>query len=382
MSYMKINDVKGTILAPPEFPGGAFLLVEVESDDGLKGFGEGFAYSIYGESAHAAKAILDRGLKRILIDENPSEIERLHEKMMKSTEYNARRHGLEMSVISGVDMALWDLNGRALSKPVCELLGGRYTEEVRVYASALFDMKDQDFTVREATRYAEEGFTAIKMGYGGFGFNYDKDVAMVKAIREAIGHEIDLMVDGPASLNYARAVRLARVLEKYDVFWWEEPILREDLDGYAKLASSVDMRIAAGEGEKTRFGFRDLIEKKAVDVLQPDISWVGGITETRRIAEMAYQNNMEWVPHHWGTAINMAASLHMVAARPDGFICEYGIGPRPARGGESREVEPSPMMVELPVKPFEVVKGYIRVPKGPGLGIELNLESVERWSSP
>jgi len=378
---MEIKDVVGTILAPPEYPGGAYLLVEVESDDGLKGLGEGFAYSLYGEAIHAAKMILDKGLKRILIGEDALEVERLYEKMVRTTEYNARRHGLEMSAISGVDMALWDPAGKALGRSVSELLGGRYREEVRVYASALFKMKDQDLTVKEARGYADEGYTAIKMGYGGFGFDYEKDVAMIKAIRDTIGYDIDLMVDGPAALNYARSLGLAKALEKYEVFWWEEPILREDLDGYAKLASSVDIRIAAGEGERTRFGFRDLIDKEAVDVIQPDISWVGGITETKRIAEMAYLHNIEWVPHHWGTVINMAASLHMVAARPDGFICEYAIGPRTREHKVAREkAGASPMMVELPVEPLEVGKGYIRVPKGPGLGIELDPKSIEKWS--
>ena len=203
----------------------------------------------------------------------------------------------------------------------------------------------------------------------------------VKAVRDAIGYDIDLMVDGPTALNYPRALKLARVLEKYEVFWWEEPLVREDLDGYAKLAASVDMRIAAGEGERTRFGFRDLIEKRAVDVLQPDLSWVGGITEGERIAEMAYQSNMEWVPHHWGTIINMAASLHLVAARPDGFICEYGIGPRTMEDMAPEEgLEPSPMVTELPVEPFEVVNGCIRIPREPGLGIELNPKAIEKWS--
>jgi L-alanine-DL-glutamate epimerase-like enolase superfamily enzyme len=285
-----------------------------------------------------------------------------------------------MSTISGVDMALWDLKGKALGKPVYELLGGKYRDEVRVYVSALFNMSNKRYTINEALRYMDEGYTALKLGYGGFGFNYKNDITMIKELRDALGYDIDLMVDGPTTLSYSRALKLAKAMEKYDIFWWEEPLVREDLGGYAKLAASTDLRIAAGEGERTYYGFKDLIDKEAADVLQPDLSWVGGLTEAKKIAELAYHTNKEWVPHNWGTVINTAASLHLVAARPDGFICEYGIGPRTMEDAAPEEgLEPSPMIVELPKAPFEVSNGSITIPKEPGLGIELNQQAFEKW---
>jgi L-alanine-DL-glutamate epimerase-like enolase superfamily enzyme len=227
-----------------------------------------------------------------------------------------------------------------------------------------------------------QGYTALKFhGWPDFGAQAQWDVGILNELRARAGDGVDLMLDLGRPASLAEAILIARMIERSgaDIYWWEEPLSSaDDAANMAELTARTDVRIAAGEAELTAFAFRDLISQRVVDLLQPDLSWVGGITEGRRIAEMARLANIPLVPHNWGTAINTAASIHLVAAMPQGFLCEYPIMRR--EWGDIKLDTPSPMMTELASVPVVVENGYAIVPSGPGLGIELDEEAVARYT--
>ncbi|HIM56528.1 MAG TPA: mandelate racemase/muconate lactonizing enzyme family protein, partial [Candidatus Latescibacteria bacterium] len=197
---------------------------------------------------------------------------------------------------------------------------------------------------------------------------------------------VDLMLDLGRPTSLSEAIQTARLIESSGagIRWWEEPLSSaDDADNLAELTARTDVTIAAGESELTSFAFRDLIEGRRVDLIQPDLSWVGGVTEGRRIAELARLHNVPLVPHNWGTAINFAASIHLVAAMPQGYLCEYPVTPRTWGQGAQQageEYGPSPMMVELVRNPVAISRGRALVPKGPGLGVELDEDAAERYT--
>jgi L-alanine-DL-glutamate epimerase-like enolase superfamily enzyme len=377
---MKITEVTSTILKSYEYPHGGWVLVRVKADEGLEGIGECFVPDQHGQGVLAAQAVLEGSLKRVVIGEDPLDIEVIWEKMYAVCRSLYDRRGLAIHALSGVDMALYDLAGKALGVPVHKLLGGRFRDKVKVYVSSIWVDEERPQSALEATtRYVAQGFRAIKYyGWAGFGRNPKRDSSLLRAIREAAGEGIDLMLDlgRPASLT--EAIKVARMIEASEagIYWWEEPLCSsDDAEGLARLAASTDITIAAGEREMTAFGFRDLILKRAVDLLQPDLSWVGGLTEGKRIAEMARLFNVPLVPHNWGTMVNFAASVHLVASMPQGFLCEYPITPRTP---EARIA--SPMMTELVRTPLAIENGYAVVPTKPGLGIELDEEAVGKYT--
>lgn len=376
---MNIVDVTSTVLKSYEYPYGGWLLIRVKTNEDIEGIGEAFVPNWRGDAPWAAKILVEKGLKPILVGEDALGIECLWERMYANADRMYDRRGLAIHAVSGVDMALWDAAGKSLGLPVSTLLGGRFREKVRVYASALFNLENPDVTIREAKRYVDAGFTAMKFGYGGFGLNRRKSLELVKRLRETVGDDVDLIVDGPACLNVVEALRLARDLEKHSVYWYEEPLSRDDLDGYVRLSAEAEVPIAAGEGEFTRFGFKELIVRRAVDIVQPDVSWVGGLTEAKRIVEIADAWHVPFVPHNWGCAMNTYASIHLVGSAPRGFLCEFPIGPRTAEA--QLTATPSPMMTELPREPMEVKQGCVEVPKTPGLGLELNEDAVKRYTA-
>jgi L-alanine-DL-glutamate epimerase-like enolase superfamily enzyme len=384
---MKITDVTATILAPPEFPHGGPVLVRVRTDSGIEGIGEAGTFSQYGEESQAVKIITEHCLRKVVHGENPADFRSIWDKMYAATFYNARCRDVSVNAISGVDMAIIDLLGKIEGKPVYRILGGKFREKVRAYCSTIFNRSKPELTINEIRSYQDQGFSAVKLGltfgYGGFGsaaFGLDikNDVDFVKTVKDAVGDDMDLMIDGPRTLDYPTAVRIAKELEKLNVFWYEEPISAEDLNGYAKLAADVTIPIAMGESERTRYGFMELIEKNTADILQPDVSWVGGITEAKRIADMAEDSNYALVPHNWGTVLNTAASVHLVASMKNGFLCEYPNGPRTIEAQEKHELPP--MLMELAVEPIRTRKGFIEVSESPGLGIELNEKKIEQYT--
>jgi L-alanine-DL-glutamate epimerase-like enolase superfamily enzyme len=377
---MKIVDLTSTVLKSYEYPHGGWVLVRVRTDTGVEGIGECFVPDQHGRGVFAAKAALDECLKRAVLGEDPLDTERIWERMYDVCRHIYDRRGLAIHALSGVDMALYDAVGKARGVPVHKLLGGCFRDRVKVYVSSIWVDPDDPQGALEATvRYVAQGFRAIKYyGWAGFGANLGRDAALLKQMRQAAGEDTDLMLDLGRPASVAEAMKVARMIEGSgaNIYWWEEPLCSsDDADGLARLAASTDVTIAAGEREMTAFGFRDLILKHAVDFLQPDLSWVGGLTEGKRITELARLFNVPVVPHNWGTMVNFAASIHLVASMPQGFLCEYPITPRTP---EARI--PSPMMTELVRNPVAIEAGYAVVPQGPGLGIELDEDALRRYA--
>jgi len=348
-------------------------LVKVSTDDGISG------YSDMETCASVAKACVEApkwsqeegmecfdGLAFLLIGQNPLEVERLWYRMYRGSIYYGRR-GVALQAISAIDIALWDICGKTYGQPVHILLGGKWRDRVRAYASTLFRPTPQ--AMREAARkYIDEGFTAVKFGWGVFGRDPNLDVKLVEAAREALGDRRDLLVDTGwfVERTAKEAIQVVRSIEPFRPFFVEELLHPEDYDGYRKVAETVETRIACGEQESTEWGFQQLIERGGVDVVQPDLTRCGGFTVARKIVHMAERANRLVIPHSWSSDLLTAASLHLCAFQRRAEFVEFSTSQGPL----------SRMLVR---EPLRMVDGYLPVPEGPGLGVEVNDAVIERY---
>ncbi|MEM1517582.1 MAG: mandelate racemase/muconate lactonizing enzyme family protein [Nitrososphaerota archaeon] len=370
---MKIKNVRLIPLMTKEEsisagPGAA--LIEVETDEGITGIGETCIHSERGEAAVAAQKIVEVGFKPLLVGEDPLDIQRLWHKLYSYCEWYGRA-GVSIYALSGIDVALWDICGKALGVPIYTLLGGKFRDKIPVYASLLFDMDDPEGTARMGKEYVKQGYKAVKYGWGktrerAFGMNPDKDEEMIRTIREVLGPQIQIMVDVGRFVNLtpAQAIKLAKRLEKYNIFWLEEPLPPEDVIGYKLLSNAVDVYIAAGESEYNIQGFKEYITKRAVDIIQPDVTKAGGLTIVRKIVDLCEAWNLLMVPHGFSSVVNVAANLQLVASMPRAFILEY-------------RRTPSPLISRLAKKPLVYEDGHLKIPSEPGLGIEIDYSVVE-----
>ncbi|MGB2826698.1 MAG: mandelate racemase/muconate lactonizing enzyme family protein [Dehalococcoidales bacterium] len=369
---MKISKVEAMILtcqldkpimdATYTLPSRSMVLARVETDEGISGIGEA-AY--FGGPPMITKMIIEKELADYLIGEDPLNIERLWETMYQRSIKHGRK-GAIIASMSGIDIALWDIKARSVGMPLYRLLGGCY-EKIRAYASAGFyaEGKGVKELAGEMESYVKEGFTAVKMKIGRV--SQAEDVARIKAVREAIGPNIDLLVDGNNVYTSYEAIRMARKMEAYDVFWFEEPVPAEDIEGSARVAHAIDMPLAAGENEFTRYGFRDLIINQALDIAQPDTTWCGGITEARKIAAMASAWNIACVPHSFSSSLALMSNLHFSASIPNSMFQEF-------------DRNYNPLREELLTEPVRINKdGYIDLPDKPGLGVELNESTIKKY---
>jgi L-rhamnonate dehydratase len=369
---MKITSVEGIILRLPIRQAVADgtqddLLIRIETDEGIVGYGE------VDTSPEVGKAAIDAqmshgtcyGLREVLIGLDPFDIEQIWELMYRKTNYYGRL-GLVMHVISGIDMALWDILGKAAGKPIHKLLGGSFCKDVRAYASML--MPETAEEARDAVhRYVEQGFTAIKFGYGPLGKDIRRDVALATAAKQAAGREVEVMIDIGHGYTLKMAMQAAREFEQLGIYWMEEPFPPEAIEDYQRLCDSTSLRVAAGEQDAGRWAFRRLIWDAHLDVIQPDISRVGGLTEAKRVAYMAHEANRVCVPHAFRTGVLVAACLHLIAAIPNSAFLEFS-------------VTESSLRRELLLEPFKVVEGRVAVPALPGLGVEINPEAVKKYA--
>lgn len=380
---MKVVDLETRILRSYEYPQGGWVLVRLQTEAGVQAVGECFVPDAYGGGVGAVKNVIDYNIKPLVLEQDVLDVTLLWERMYRGCCDLYDRRGLAIHAISGVDMALYDAAARTLAIPVHKLLGGCFRDRVRVYVSSIWIDPRQPEPAWEATAdYVAQGFTAIKYwGWSDFGADLKRDARLLLDLRQAAGEGVDLMLDLGRPYSAAQAVRIARMIEEtgMGIYWWEEPLSStDDVEGLATLTASTDLTIAAGEAEMTAFPFRDLILARAVDVLQPDLSWVGGLTEGKRIAELARLFKVRLVPHNWGTIVNFAASIHLVAAMPDGFLCEYPITPRTREAELTRT--PSPMMTELAKSSIKIEDGHAIVPREAGLGIELDPGIVDKYA--
>ncbi|WP_299602861.1 mandelate racemase/muconate lactonizing enzyme family protein [uncultured Aquimarina sp.] len=311
---MKIKSIESFVLVDTlkesfsfsqwEYSERRICIVKITSDSGHVGWGEGYG------PANVLKAGIDY-LAPYLIGKNPLETETLWDLMYRRTLDYARK-GIFVAAISAIDVALWDLKGKILELPVYTLLGGKKRDFITPYATGLYFTNNNNLTESlsvEAKQYADLGYKAIKMKVG---FTIEKDIEHVKAIREAIGPDIALMIDANHAYNLKEAIQLALAVEQYDISWFEEPLSPEYYGQFEELRKRTSIPIAAGECEYLRYGFQTLLDAKAVDVLQPDICAAGGLTEAKRIATLASVYGIEIVPHTWGSGIAFAAALHFI----------------------------------------------------------------------
>lgn len=341
------------------------LLIKISTDTGVVGWGE------VDSSPLVTKAIIEApfshnlaaGLKHVLIGEDPLDTLRLWNKMYQATLYYGRE-GAVIHAMAGIDLALWDIKGKVADLPVWKLLGGRYRDRLRVYASSLFRMTPEE-TAARARELVSDGYTAIKFGWEPFGRDLRSDIQYLESIREAVGFEVDLMIDAGHVWDAKTAMQRCRAFDPFDIYWLEEPLHPDNVQGYKRISDAVAVRIAAGEEESTVTGFHRLIEVGKIDVVQVDLTRCG-LTQAMRIAELAQRRGLLCVNHNFTTDINVSASLHFLSAIPNASIMEYC-------------VEPSDIARNLAKVPIKVVDGMANVPDAPGLGIEPNPALIEKY---
>lgn len=342
-------------------------VVKITCDDGTVGWGEGG-----GESEHA---LIHGPFANLLLGADPLERNQLWEKMFAQL-YNGNAFGgIGGNAISAIDIALWDLAGKALDAPVSTLLGGRIRDRVAVYATGLYYTEGEfpDRLLDEARSYVDSGYMGMKTKVGGLSHN--DDLSRVSALREAIGPDIYLMVDANQAYNAASAIRLGRALADLDIYWFEEPVGAKNLEGYLQVKNALPMALSGGENLRTRFEAIQYIERRVVDILQPDVAIIGGITELSRVALMANAAGILCNPHVWGTPIMIAASLHVASTIPS---CPPARDPQPFQQEPVMEFDRTPNAIRQTIspKPFEQEAGYLAVPDGPGLGVEIDEEAL------
>ena len=379
---MKIVDVRVHVLQSPLEQPFAFsqgwvhrrsaTLVEVHTDTGLVGWGEAFAQGL--EPPQVAAAAIEHALRPLVLGADPLDIEVLWHRMYHQTRDHGRK-GSVVAAISAVDIALWDLAGKHHGVPVHRLLGGAFRTQVQPYATGFYRIHGQGEAARlvdEAHAHREAGFRLmkVKLGYG-----VDDDIAVIQAIARAVeGRGVTLMVDTNHAYGRAEALRLGWVLDDIGVRWYEEPVVPEDIDGYVELRSRLRTPIAGGENEHTLYGFRDLLGRHAVDIAQPDIGSCGGLTAARHITVLAQAHGIEVNPHVWGSAVAQAASLQWIASLPVTHHSLYARAPVLEYDRSSH-----PFRRDLVSPPLDLVDGMVPIPQGPGLGIEVRRETVERF---
>jgi L-alanine-DL-glutamate epimerase-like enolase superfamily enzyme len=338
-------------------------LLLVRTDEGLTGHGSCFTS---GKLVAGAVELL----WPLLRGQSAVEPERVSETLRQSSFWQGRGGTVEHA-ISGIDLALWDLMGKACGQPVSRLLGGNYRDRIKPYGSILFDEPDRLRRTLESV--TERGFRAIKLGWRPFG-RRDRafDELLVRTARQSVGDHVELMVDAggseqfwPHGTNWAR--NTASMLADYAIVWFEEPLPPDDLEGYVALTRLSPVPIAGGEVLTRRQAFQPWIERRAVDVLQPDCTKNGGLSESRRIAWSAFDHNIQIVPHGWNTTVGLAADLQFSAAIPVARYVEY--------------LTPCAYIDDLTTEPFRLdQEGLLEIPSRAGLGIDIDLAKLKNYS--
>ena len=335
-------------------------LVAIFTDEGITGWG-----SVFSDEGLVQAAL--RVLEPLYDGENPLEPERVSEKLHANTFWMGRG-GTITHTISGIDIAMWDILGKATGQPVGRLLGGCYRSRVLPYASLL--IREPKALAEQLIEIREQGFRAFKIGWGQFGHKSDAlDEQIVRSAREAVGADALLMVDAGASNafwphGFKWAVRTARMLSDFGVYWFEEPLPPDNLPDYVLLRQATNLPIAGGEVLTRRQSFVPWIHSRALDIVQPDVTKVGGVSEERKIAWMAEDNGVRFIPHGWNTALGLAADLQLASAARNTDMVEYLTG--------------SPFIDDLVEKKWQLHDGMLAIPDQPGLGISLNLDAVAK----
>lgn len=378
---MEITEVHVHTLALPETDDRAdgtqdATVVEIETDAGITGIGE--AADSSPELVRAAfeapvSHATSMGLTNVLLGRDPRDVRVLWDEMFEKLGLTEGRKGAAVCAMSAVDIALWDIVAKDAGEPLYKVLGGKHRDRLRVYASTLFpeDPDDVEHVRREARRAVEEGFTAVKFGWGAYGESHESDLALLRAARETLGAERDLMIDCGLCYRHdaKRARREIRALdEAVDLYFAEEPLYPDDHDGYAGLRDACDTRIVAGERDATTYGYKELLTSGALDALQPDVARCGGVTQLRDVVTMAHAFGVPVIPHGYSTDVLVAASAHVMATAPYEPLLEYVI-------------EESPLRWDLLEENLTLEDGRVVLPDGPGLGVELDRDAIETYAT-
>ena len=379
---MKIVDIKthavqATLDRPFAFSQGwvrkrSAALVEILTDDGLTGWGEAFNQGL--EPPQISAAAIEQVLKPLLIGSSPLDTEVLWHKMYHATRDYGRK-GSVLAAISAVDIALWDLAGKVHGVPVYQLLSGAFRQRVQAYATGFYRIDGRGEAERladEALAHRETGLTAMKIKLG---FGIDDDIAVMQAVRAALGDSpTTLMVDTNHAYGVADAIRLGNSLESLNLAWYEEPVAPEDYSGYREVRSKTKIPIAGGENEHSLFGFRELLSQRCVDIAQPDIGSAGGFTACRHIIALAHAHGIQVIPHVWGSALLQAAALQLIAAIP---VTHHSLFAAEPLFEYDRSTHP--LRTALVSEPPQQVGGWIEIPSNPGLGVEIDRKTLDRY---
>lgn len=347
-------------------------LVRIETRDGAVGWGE--AISQFREASVATKVLVLDGFAPRLLNRDPLAVEaHWHEMCRHAYWYGVE--GIAAFAISAIDMALWDLRGKLLGRPVADLLGGRLQPAIPAMASIIFDMDDLEWTLREFESFKESGYRIVKAGWGMrpeavFGQDRTRDLRYVREVRQVIGDDISLVVDVPGARGLwdaPTAIRRIREWEEFDLHWVEQPLRPDDLHGYARLRAAVATPIGAGEDEWSPETYRRVIEAGAVDVLQLDPGRCLGLTGCREVVKMAETAGLKYSAHSWSSALNTAASLHFLAISPQGDTLDF-------------KPHTSPMQHDLVEDPWVPDDGLLAIRDTPGLGVTVRQEAIDRYA--
>lgn len=367
---MRIREIEVTTLRFPYPPGQGFhfaggycdarvsSLIQVHTDDGVSGVG-----SVYSHP-EMVRTVIEGQLRDLFAGEDPLEVEALWQRGYSITRWYGRK-GAALSALGGVDMALWDIRGKVLGKPVCQILGAQ-RDRVPAYASALLWKNDPAELAEEVARHLANGFRGFKSRLGR---NRAYDNKALPILRRAAGGGTRLMIEGNARYPLEDALAFVPRLREHNAFWFEEPFVPEDVDSYLALRPQAGVPLAAGENEFGVQGFRELIDRGMVDIVQPDTCRAGGITECHRAGMLAHRAGLRVATHTWSDAVALVANMHLIASLPTGITVEI-------------DQTGNALIDHLLASPLRVDEGEVALPTAPGLGIELNWDTVRRYTVP
>ena len=347
-------------------------LVEIKTNEGITGWGEAFCQGL--EPPEISSAVVENALKPLILRQSPLDIEVLWHKMYNSTRDFGRK-GSVISGISAIDIALWDIAGKYYNQPIYQLLGGAFRTKIKPYATGFYRVKGKG----EAKRLAEEALSHFENQFDHMkiklGFGLQDDIECMESVYKVLENKnVTLMVDTNHAYGRSEALSLGQALKDYNLRWYEEPVVPEDIDGYSELRSKLDIPIAGGENEHTLYGFKSLFEGYAVDIAQPDIGSCGGISGARHIINLAQSFGVEVNPHVWGSAVAQAASIQVIASIPTTHHSIFSRSPILEYDQSSH-----PFRRELLQTPLELENGMVNVSSNPGLGIEINMNTVNKF---
>ncbi|MBL6679150.1 MAG: mandelate racemase/muconate lactonizing enzyme family protein [Candidatus Puniceispirillales bacterium] len=377
ITNVDIHVIKSDLDVPFAFSQGwvnkrSATLVEIKTNEGIIGWGEAFCQGL--EPPEISAAVIETALKPLLLNQSPLDIEVLWHKMYNNTRDFGRK-GSVISGISAIDIALWDILGKYHNQPIHQLLGGAFRTKIKPYATGFYRIKGQG----EAKRLAEEALSHFENKFDHMkvklGFGIQDDIKCMEAIYKVVENKnVTLMIDTNHAYGRSEALMLGVALKDYNLRWYEEPVVPEDIKGYVELKSKLDVPIAGGENEHTLYGFRSLFENGAIDIAQPDIGSCGGISGARHIINLAQSFGVEVNPHVWGSAIAQAASIQVIASIPYTHHSIFARSPILEYDQSSH-----PFRRELLKSPLELDDGMINVSAKPGLGIDVNMATIKKY---